>query len=82
MVSPLSASPLSSRLPTLHLIPIPSLSSHSYPAPSLQPLLLTILAPLLSETPASSLGPSLSLGIFGSVDYSMDVLYYMAIIHL
>jgi hypothetical protein len=76
-LSPLSQ--LSLYLPHSHPNPPHPLS---YAVPSLLPPLMTVLFPLLSETQASSLGPSLLFSFFGSVDCSMGILYFMANIHL
>ena len=63
--------------PSPHLIPNPHSSPHSLHLP-----LMTILFPLLSEIQASSLVPSFLFSYFGSVNYSMGILYFMANIHL
>jgi hypothetical protein len=42
---------------------------------------MSVLFPFLSESQASSLGPSWLLSFFGSVDCSMVILYFMANIH-
>ena len=49
---------------------------------ALPPPPISILFPLLRKIQASSLGPSLLFGFFGSVDCSMVILYFMANIHL
>lgn len=54
----------------------------SYPVASLQPPLMTILFPILSEIQAYPLGPCLLLNFFGSIDCSMAILYLMANVHL
>ena len=65
-----------------HLIAILVPSSPSPIISSIHPPPMSILFPLLSEIQASSLGPSLLLSFFGSVDYSMVILFFMANIHL
>jgi hypothetical protein len=80
--SHLSISPVFSSIDPEHPPPIP----HPIPSPIQFPLsiclLMTILSPLLSEIQASSLVPSFLFGFFGSVEHSMNILCFMANIHL
>lgn len=72
----LSPSPFPSVFPTVG----PSCfytHSPSYPVPSLQPPLMSILFHILSENWASSLWPSLLFTFFKYVDYSMGIMYFM-----
>lgn len=71
------------------LLALPELPPHTgYPPPprppfsSLHLILMSILFPPLSEIQASSLGTFLLLSFFGSVAFSMDILYLMATIYL
>jgi hypothetical protein len=61
-----------------HLIPTPILLPTSSSTQFLPTTSMHILFPFQSEIQASSLGPSLLLSFFGSVDCSMVILYFMA----
>lgn len=74
---PLGLSPVSP-----HACPhsLPPLVSHPFPSLTLLPV--TILFHLLSVIQASFLGPSFLFDFFGSVGCTMNILYFMANIHI